>query len=279
MLEDLETRDRLEIKKYGETTVYVHDDHRFVIPLILDAIKKGNLTVPFKWVMLDAHHDLADVSDEAKVLLNQLRHQNPVDEDLLMDVVINKLRGDDADWLKALMELGWVSDVFELGVRHGLDHEEDPFVYIDLDGIEHTIHHTSAFPTDLFAHHGTLNDFARRHELQSLWDFLGWDINQGQFNFVDSNEKIVLNFDLDCFTISYEDFLLPWVDEIWERRFMKESTETGTAGWTGKQFINRLAAKAGVIAIAREPDYCGGEEKMRQIYDDMNTRLFDNNIG
>lgn len=279
MLDELKTRDRLEIKKFNDKTVYVHDDHRFVIPLIFDAIRKGDLVAPFKWVMLDAHHDLADVSDESKALLNELRHQDVVDEELLMEVVTNSLRGDDADWLKALMELGWVSDVFVFGIRHDLDYEENPFEYIDSDGDVHTVHHVGSFPTDFFSHHGMMNDIARRHELQQLWRFLDWDTTGRQYGFKESDGSMVLNFDLDCFTIHYDEFLFPWNDEIWQQRFMKESNESNTIGWSGVKFINELAAKAGVIAIAREPDYCGGEENMQQIYSDVNQRLFDNRIN
>ena len=93
-----------------------------------------------------------------------------------------------------------------------------------------------------------------------------------------SEEKIMLNFDLDAFSMNYEDFLFPWHRSVYERRFMKESDYSTTEGWTGKQFVQGLAEKAGAITIAREPDYCGGRDNMEQIFHDVNEIIFHNAI-
>lgn len=280
MNEELKTLDKFELHSYKGKPVYIHDDHRFVLPHIYDAQKKGLIPKPCKFIMFDAHHDLADVSDEAKKLLKTLREQTgeDFDEELFFDVVKNKLRGDDADWLKAAMELGWVSDVVVFGIRHDMD-DPDPFIYSDASGTEHTVFHSGSWPGDLLRYQGDLAERITSPDLKKLWEILGWETRKpGRRHFRDSEEKIMLNFDLDAFSMNYEDFLFPWHRSVYERRFMKESDYSTTEGWTGKQFVQGLAEKAGAITIAREPDYCGGRDNMEQIFHDVNEIIFHNAI-
>lgn len=278
MQEELKTLDKFELHSYKGKPVYVHDDHRFVLPHIYDAQKKGIIPKPCKFIMFDAHHDLADVSDEAKQLLKTLREQETMDEELFFTVVKDKLRGDDADWLKAAMELGWVSDVIVFGIRHDND-EDDPFTYTDASGTEHTVFHSGAWPGDMLGYQGNLGEHITNPDMIRLWEVLGWETGEpGLRHFRDSEEPIMLNFDLDCFSMNYEDFLFPWHESVYERRFLKESEYFTTEGWTGKQFVQGLAEKAGAITIAREPDYCGGRENMEQIFKDVNEIIFDGNI-
>lgn len=278
MNDELVTLDNFVLKSYKDKPVYIHDDHRYVLPHIYDAQQKGLIPKPCKFIMFDAHHDLAEPSNEAKQNLKMLREQSSLDEDLFFDVVKNQLRADDADWLKAAMELGWISDVVVFGVRHDID-DPDPFIYTDTSGTEHTVFHSASWPGDLLRYQGDLGEHITNPDLEKFWEVLGWETGKpGPRHFREDEEKIMLNFDLDVFSMNYEDFLFPWHRSVYERRFLKESDYFTTEGWTGKQFVQGLAEKAGAITIAREPDYCGGRENMEQIFNDVNEIIFDNGI-
>ncbi|MBL8121485.1 UPF0489 family protein [Candidatus Saccharibacteria bacterium] len=278
MQEELKTLDKFKLYSYKDKPVYVHDDHRFVLPHLYDAQKKGLIPKPCKFIMFDAHHDLADVSDEAKQHLKTLRQQDELDEALFFDVVKNKLRGDDADWLKAAMELGWVSDVVVFGIRHDID-EPDPFIYTDSSGSRHTVFHSGSWPGEMLGFKGDLAEHITDPDLIKFWKILGWETKgPNKRHFREGEEKIMLNFDLDVFSMNYEDFLFPWRREVYEKRFLTESDYFTTEGWTGKLFVQGLAEKAGAITIAREPDYCGGRDNMEQIFTDLNSIVFDDQI-
>lgn len=279
MQEELKTLNKFKLYSYKDKPVYVHDDHRFVLPHLYDAQKKGLIPKPCKFIMFDAHHDLADVSDEAKQHLKTLRQQDELDEALFFDVVKNKLRGDDADWLKAAMELGWVSDVVVFGIRHDID-EPDPFIYTDSSGSHHTVFHSGSWPGEMLGFKGDLAEHITDPDLIKFWKILGWETKgPNRRHFREGEEKIMLNFDLDVFSMNYEDFLFPWRREVYEKRFLTESEYFTTEGWTGKLFVQSLAEKAGAITIAREPDYCGGRDNMEQIFTDLNNIVFDGQIA
>jgi len=56
-LDPLRMRDGLKEIPFPGCPAYVHDDHRFVLPLIFYAQEQGSLTRPSKLIMIDGHHD------------------------------------------------------------------------------------------------------------------------------------------------------------------------------------------------------------------------------
>ncbi len=57
----------------------------------------------------------------------------------------------------------------------------------------------------------------------------------------------------------------PYPDEVFEKEFLTLSTYDRTEGMTGREFVQGLARKAGLITVATEPECCGGDAKMKQI--------------
>lgn len=277
MLEELINIDGLVRMSYKDKAVYVHNDHRFLLMILRDAQLNNLVPIPCKLVLFDAHDDLADLNEDTVAILKQLR--GDFDEELFTDVVKKRLRCDDSDWQKAAMELGWVSDVLVFGIRHDHTDKENPFIYKDSSGFDHTIFHYSSNVGPLLGYQGSLSDTARRQQLHVLWNTLGWCVqDNGIFGFNKNEDKILLNFDLDVFTMNYDEYLFPWSNEVYEDRFLKESDYYTTKGWSGKTFTKALAEKSGLIIITREPDYCGGVKKMTQIFTDMNRTIFDDSI-
>jgi hypothetical protein len=72
--------------------------------------------------------------------------------------------------------------------------------------------------------------------LRDLWELLGWAPHRGEFSFVQNGSKVFLSIDLDCFVIRWKEYLLPWVQEVYEEEFLTASTYSSINGWTGKRF-------------------------------------------
>jgi len=269
--------DELKSINYGGITpMYLHNDHRYCLPLLYEAQSQNNVPKPINLILFDAHHDLAYPNSELLTKLHQMRLDGFSFEELLL-VCKDQLRQDDSDWIYAGMELGMIDNLVSFGVQ--FDEPDRKPKYEDQTGYEHTLHVLCCTPGQLLGYQGSLSDVARQNELRSLWNLFQWElVPQEGFQFSNERAKIWLNIDLDCFVINWQDYLFPWPDEVFVDRFEIPSDYWSTNGWTGKQFFQKLFETSGLLTIAREPSYCGGEEKTNEVFNKVNHYLFDNSL-
>jgi hypothetical protein len=275
-LEPLIEIDRLRSLSGIDLPAFAHDDHRFVLMLTHYAQEQGLLPRPCKVVMLDRHSDaLEPRSDESAMERISEMCSHGFDYEKLLSVTRDVLSGLDDDWLVAGMEMGMFSDAVLFGVddiggrgeTRRSDHRTD----------EHVIWINGSMPGELLGHQGNLSDSARGYEVASLWEILDWKVEEGRFKFV-SDESVLLTIDLDAFVVDWEGFVFPWPEEVWRRRFETASTHWTTAGLTGTSFMKQVLDRTGLLAVAREPIHCGGENKMRIVFDDLNDFVFDGKL-
>jgi len=270
VLNTLRAIDNLRAGTLDGCPVYVHDDHRFVLPIIFEAQQCGHLPEPCTLVMFDQHHDaLPPRTKAARDRIVELLASSPTGQDML-DLCVWDLFKLDDDWITAGMSLGLLDDAVIFGVR---DRGRDLETFMSPDGALHHIH-MHGFPGPCLAYQGDLSDRGRLDELVGLWDALDW--RPGCFG--KRCDRILLSLDLDAFVMSWEGFTLPWPDEVFRRRFLAPSDYEYTRGWTGRAFFNELVKRAGILTIAREPKHCGGSENMQRVWDQVNRFLFDDRL-
>ncbi len=263
--------------KFDKCICYMHENHRWCLPIAFAAQQQTSLPRPCTLVMFDAHDD-CKIPDQLAHISESRRIRNSLND--LIDLCREKLDIRNCDWIIAGMELGLIGDVVVYGVRDpGSRSEFQRTGYEDTDGAIHRIKF-QWFPGGDLQYHGDLSDRARQCTLKELWDILDWRLMpDGVFKFGDQSDPIWLNIDLDCFKIEWWDHNLPWPDEVFQKEFEVPSDYQCTHGWSGKAFFQELVKKAGLITIAREPRCCDGDTKSDIILTKLNRFLFDNKLN
>jgi len=269
----LVTLDGLESVHGASVPAFVHREHRWTLTLLRWAQMKGHLPIPSKLVVFDAHHDaLPPRRDE------ELKALQPYDLSIpgTIGICNNNLSINNDDWITAGMELGIISDAVVFGVqdRSSLDYLS---TFPDSRGGKHHLFFTG-LPGRGLAYQGDLSDLSRDRQLSALWNVLGWEPGGGKTRFRDDREKFAFDFDLDCFTVSWNGYTFPWPEEVWENEFQKESDYPTTRGWTGVGWLKQLKERAGMITFATEPRCCGGDMKVNAIWNCVNGYLFAGNL-
>ena len=275
-LDCLREVDNLKEIPFPKCKCFLHNEHRWTLPLIHYAQEEKRLPRPCTLIMFDGHHDAREptsIIDE----ICKIRELG-VSFERLIYLCREKLSPNDDDWVRAGMELGLIGDAVIFGVRD----TSDRLQLMTIKDCQEKMHRIelTGFPSGELGFQGNLSDLARRKELTPLWEILEWryDPETKGFGFTKDSKRILLDFDLDCFVINWEEFAVPWLDEVFEKRFFTFSDYFTTYGWTGKRFLDDLVNRADLITIAREPNYCGGEEKADVILLKMNHYLFDDNL-
>ncbi len=209
--------------------------------------------------------------------IKQMR-KSGISLDDLISLCQNNLITQDDDWIKTGMELGLIGDAAIFGVeewRRDEAHQE----FTDHLGSIHKIELTG-LPGENLGYQGVLSDVSKFQSHSELWRILDWNlIPQKGFTFGKKDEKILLDFDLDCFMVDWKDYTFPWPDEVFINEFHKSSNYWSTKGWTGKRFFDELLKRANLITIAKEPECCGGKKKADKILKKVNHFLFDNMLS
>lgn len=262
--------------EFDQCRCYVHENHRWCLPLVFAAQEKILLPRPCTMVMFDAHHDCKMPYEGAYI--SNLRNVGFSTEDLigLCDKKLDSING---DWVIAGMELGLIGDAVLFGVRdHHRNSDLNREGYTDQFHSEHRIK-LLWLPGQALQYQGDLSDNAKARALKELWAILDWEPNpETGFRFGDRQDSIWLNIDLDCFRVEWSDYYFPWPDEVFEKEFEATSNYNPTRGWSGKSFFQALVNRAGLITIARESRCCGGGEKSDVILKKLNNFLFDNKL-
>jgi len=274
-LDQLKTIKGFKDVSFDDHRCFLYEDHRWILPIIHFAQENGELPKPCTIVSFDAHHDTVTPTclEEIETIL-----KNGITLDQLIYLCKDNLTTLDDDWLKGGMELGLIDDAVIFGVQDSL-HNEDDKVYNDQLGNPHRIEVLDLFSVEL-QNQGALSDLAKRSLYKYLWGILDWQlIPKNGFNFGTNLRKILLDFDLDCFTVSWRECNFAWPDKIFLKEFFTESTYYTTQGWNGKGFVDSLIKKAGLVTIALEPGCCGGKQESDDILKKTNKYLLDDRLG
>jgi hypothetical protein len=273
----LKELDELTEVRLEKCQCFLHEDHRWILPIIHYAQERGTLSKPCTLVGFDAHHDTRDPIPDSIERIRQIRASG-VTFEALISLCKEYLNPNDDDWIKAGMELGLIRDVVVFGVQHLYDNSF-PIRFNDHQGDEHRIEVLSLIYEEL-EYQGRLSDYCKSDSLSQLWAILDWEfIPKKGFSFSSRSRKILLDFDLDCFVISWRDYIFPWPDEVFQREFFTQSKYWSTDGWTGRMFLNELVNRAARLTFARESQFCGGSKKAEEVFSKVNRFLFDNKLS
>lgn len=279
LFENLRKLDNLKKIPFEKCDCFLHDHHRWVLPIIFWAQEKRLIPELCTVVMFDKHPDAREPKEECMEEIYLIR-ESGCTTNKIISLCETKLNFLDDDWVIAGMELGLIGDIVIFGARWG--DLNVPKTYHDHRGNLHRIE-LLGLPYGELEFKGSLSDICYRESLSELWDTLKWERNSGgRFFFNRTADKILLDFDLDCFSCSCMNYTIPWHDDVFIEEFFTPSEYRTTRGWTGKMFLKGLMDQAGLLTIAREPGCCGGpkhgEKYADYILKKVNYFLFDNGL-
>jgi hypothetical protein len=178
-IDRLKQLDGLQHHIWQEKPVLLHEDHRWVLPLVADAQSRGLLPKPVRVILFDRHTDAAE--------------PGPLTPATTADEVIERcereLSHHDDDWIIAGIRLGLLADVFIFGV-------DDRMGDLPKQVGDYGIFGRFEMP-------GKLGSVGVRAQ-----EVLDW-----------TESPILLDIDLDCFAYAYRDRVMAWDESVFESEF------------------------------------------------------------
>ena len=178
-LEELIALDGLKTFRCGGKEVWLHEDHRWVLPMVFEAQELGWLPRPVRVVLFDRHTDAA----EPKEFHADLSFAG------VMKACERDLSPHDDDWIVAGIRMGLLADVFVFGV-------DDRMGNLPKAVGEFGIFGRYEMP-------GKLGEVGKRAK-----EVLEW-----------SESPILLDIDLDCFAYAYRERVMAWDDGVFASEF------------------------------------------------------------
>jgi hypothetical protein len=249
----------------GSKPVVVFRDHRWTLPIIHLAAERGLVRTPARIVTFDRHRD--SLVPRITGRFGEYRDDRTLDSILALTSEISPR---DDDWLLAGMEAGLLSDAVQF--RSERDDLERITRHTDAFGGEHRIFHLG-LPGEEIAWKGAFADSGNPAAVAGLWEVMGWDPERCALDPEKGN--FVFDIDLDFFTVPWETYMIPFNEEIYRGEFHAPRESRHRSAYPPVAFVRALADAAGVITIACEPDFCGGEEHARRILGDVNHHFFE----
>lgn len=259
-----------------EKQAFLHEDHRWTLPLLWRAQEDKLLPRPCRAVVFDRHHDAHDPRDgEFEEILLEGESL-----DRVLRACAEVLSGTDNDWIVGGIRLGLLSGVVVLGVEQSgfpgdcLEGVEGSFVREITTGARTAeIHLIPELPSALIGNQGRLSD--RLHFDERLSKLLGWSLQAG--GILPANDPFLLDIDLDCFSMHCRGYSFCWPDKVFWKELGDpiDSAPPPFEGWTGAKFIQHLLGHAGLLTIARESKWCGGESDCETIVARLNEIVFE----
>lgn len=249
--------------RFGEKRLHLHEDHRWVLPLIWQAQQDGSLPAPVKIVLFDRHPDAA--TPENLEALHKARQAGLTLQSVL-SLCENTIGPHDDDWIVAGIHLGLIESV----VIFGVDDRTGELPKRLENGL---ILGRYDLPGKLLAPREDLADLSRASRLRNFWDALDWDPTLPGFR--PNTPPILLDIDLDCFAYAYRERVLPWDAVLFENEF---AVDYSASRWTGQRFFDQLVQRAGLITVCREAGCCGGEDNADQIWALVAQHLFEGKL-
>jgi len=272
-LHNLSRLDNLIDISFGDHKCYLHDLHRWTVPIVALGQQSGLLPKPCTLVTFDRHDDTLPPYENCLAQIKQLRLKGFDIDDLLFlsreldekEFAWQVLSPLNDDWITAGMELGLIDDVVSFGADCYDDRSE---VYTDHCGELHYLERIESLPGS------SLNrELGNIYANQTLLQILGWQPNNG----FTGDKNFLLDIDLDCFTFEHDGVYSLWETEHYESEFIRDFYDN--IGWTGQRFIHDLIDKSGLITIAREPEHCGSWENSNTVLQMVNSYLFSNRLN
>lgn len=256
------------LKSYslGGKPLHLHEDHRWVLPLLWQAQEDGQLPRPVKIVLFDRHPDAAT---PARLEALVQARQSGLTLASILEICESSISHHDDDWIVAGMHLGLIESVVIFGVDDRVGElpkrlENGALILGRYD-----------LPGRLLAPREDLADLSRATRLRNFWDALDWDPTLPGFR--PAAAPILLDIDLDCFAYAYRERVLPWDADIFVNEFAVDYS--GGSGWSGQRFFDELVQRAGLITVCREAGCCGGEDNADQIWALAAHHLFGGRIA
>ncbi|MGJ5819808.1 hypothetical protein [Paludibaculum fermentans] len=229
--------------------------------------------------MFDAHDDACE--PRCKPRLDRVR-KSGLTADELFDICRGRQNSDDADrlseldddWIQAGMLLGLIGSAVVFGVHRPSFHHQ--LKVIDALDEVHTVDLLPR-PNTSMGYQGALGDSIRVN--RRACEILGWEEDRKLRCFGHSNPPFLFDIDLDYFAIPWEQYILPWTEEIFRHEFLTPSRQHTTQGLTARDFMDGLLDRAALLTIATEPRHCGDGElegpKVASILNGLNNFAFE----
>lgn len=272
-MKELDCRSNIILRKVYNKDVFIFEDHRYILNILFSAFFHKKLIEPPTLVYFDKHDDGRDpiVSIEK---LKRIRKEKP-DLKKMWSFIEWELSPLDDDWLKVGMELGLIGDAILIGCTSADNFKDFRNSYRDHLGEEHLIFKVGHI-WDGLLQKGWLVDRAQKSKYCEIWNLLGIENNPRiSINSERQKTKVILDFDLDCFTTYFQEDILPWPYEYFKKYFIKPYGKNYNRA---KEFTDKLIRTAEFITIARESDYCGSFHNNAMILDSVNDIIFDNGL-
>lgn len=249
----------------GGAPVVVFRDHRWTLPVVHIAVEQGLVATPVPIVMFDRHRD--SLPSAVTGAIREYRTAGTLDGIISLTACLSPR---DDDWIIAGMEAGLISDVVQF--RSERDDLGTITCHRDASGKLHRIFHLG-LPGRELSYKGALADPEHEAASEGLWEVMGWNPRTGAME--RKTGGFVLDIDLDFFTISWETYTIPFPEEVYRGEFFEPRESPNHAEYPPVTLIRALSGAAGVITVACEPDFCGGERNARRILEDVNRYIFE----
>ncbi len=254
--------------------VVIFRDHRWTLPVLYAAAQKGLLSLPATVVTFDRLRDLLEPRRGTSPL-RQFREGGKGFDDLV-ELVRNHCSPRDDDWILCGMELGLIGDMVQFSASESYeDQPASDFIHADACGGKHRVVQLGR-PARELSYKGGLVQEAGGEITGVLNRILGWDPSLTGVNAVSSG--FLFDIDLDFFTIGWQNYTLPFPDEVFYGEFFLPCQSGYYDEYAPVTFVSDLVARASVITIATEPDFCGGNMKAKDILHAVDRFLFDGKL-
>ncbi len=269
-----------EVRCHGPRCL-MHRDHRWTLVILDWAQTRGLVPRPCNLVLFDAHHDTCPPHCHRR--LDETRRAGLTAEELF-DICLGsqhaedeRLSTKDDDWIQAGMRLGLIGNAVVFGVHHpGMDF---PRRVEDAVGETHWID-VLPRPNSALGYQGAPGDTVKVN--RRAWEIIGWEQQGERRWFRQEGPPFLLDIDLDYFAVSWEDYLFPWPEEVFQREFMTPSEQPSTQGRTTRDFFMGLLDRASLLTISTEPRHCGDGDhegpKVESILRRMNEYAFEGRL-
>lgn len=272
LLADLEQRANILHRSAHNKDIVLYEDHRYLLNVLYFARRNNIITVPINLVRFDNHDDaLANTISTNR--LDYFRDFRP-DLNEFWSFVEFELSVQDDNWLTVGCDLGLIGEMVLIGGETTGNILNAP--YHDKFNNDHHFYAKDHI-WDALQYQGWLSDTARANEFRPIWNLFGWDHQDGHFKFT-NEPQYVLDFDLDCFTLSYNQLTTAIPEEIFYTLLGKRSNARQTQGWTAAFFIKELVKNSQFVTLCYENKFCGGLRNAMRILEVLDSEIFDSSI-
>jgi len=234
--------------------VAVFEPHRMTLLAVGERAAAGFLTLPVTVVTFDRHRDALPPVNGPDPLLRYRQGNGTLAE--LAHLVSGHVSGRNDDWILSGMELGLIGDTVQFSSSWTDSTPETPTVaYRDGSGSDHMLYHLG-MPADELAFKGALADRDHSTVSHGLWGVLGWD--PAHPDRVDPRRNMVLDFDLDVFSVPWDTYAVPFTDSVFAGEFYRPVQTPACPGLLPITFMKALIDRASLVTVARESEHCGG---------------------